>query len=217
VATWIAFCVAVVLALPQPPDPFRVALGALLGAILVASGFFFASRTRTLPSRPPSQRTRLAVLSLLLGSVLGAFLLSLLVLAARAEPLLRARYAGRQYEPAWRPWALGFESSILEEVASRLFAMSFVAWIVLRLTHRSRLAFVIALVISTLLFGLAHLPAWAVVAKTTPMLVIGVILLNGIGGALLGWIWWRWGLPYAILCHLAGDVVIQSLAPKLLG
>jgi hypothetical protein len=33
---------------------------------------------------------------------------------------------------------------------------------------------------------------------------------------LFGWVFWRWGLPYAFLCHAAGDVVIQSLAPRLI-
>jgi hypothetical protein len=43
-----------------------------------------------------------------------------------------------------------------------------------------------------------------------------VLLLNGLGGQLFGWIYWRWGLPYAILSHFAGDVVVQGLGPRLL-
>jgi membrane protease YdiL (CAAX protease family) len=47
-------------------------------------------------------------------------------------------------------------------------------------------------------------------------LIAVVLLLNGLGGVLFGWIFWRWGLGYAIVCHFAGDVVIQALGPRML-
>jgi hypothetical protein len=43
------------------------------------------------------------------------------------------------------------------------------------------------------------------------------MLLNGIGAVAMGWLFWRWGLPYAVLCHFAGDVVIQGIGPRVLG
>jgi membrane protease YdiL (CAAX protease family) len=216
VATWLAFCLALALALPQPPNPAHVALGALLGSLLILAGFFTASRLRDLPLRSPAQGARLAAWSLLVGTLLGAVLLAFLIAFAGAEPALRARFAGRLSEPAWRPWALGFESSILEEVTFRLFAMSVVAWLTMRFLRRSGAAFAMALITSSLLFGLAHIPAWTAVAHPAPVLISGVLLLNGLGGLLFGWLFWRWGLPYAILCHFAGDVVIQALGPRLL-
>jgi membrane protease YdiL (CAAX protease family) len=94
--------------------------------------------------------------------------------------------------------------------------MSVLAWLTARLVHNHRAAWSIALVASALLFGGAHLPAWLAAAHATIALVSGVLLLNGVGGLLLGWIFWRWGLPYAILCHFVGDVVVQSLGPRLL-
>ena len=38
-------------------------------------------------------------------------------------------------------------------------------------------------------------------------------LLNALGGLLFGWVFWRWGLPYAMVCHFAADLVVQSLGP----
>lgn len=212
VATWIAFSVAVALALPQPPHPLVLAVAALAGAVLIALGFFFARPLRTIPSRGTAQRLKLGAASLLLGEAVAGLLLVALVVASRSEPALRARFVGRLHEAWWRPWALAFESSILEEVTFRLFLLSLVAWIVAKFHPRS--AFAIALIVSTLAFGAAHLPAWSSVG--TPALFAVVMLLNGVGGVLFGWIFWRWGLPYAILCHFAGDVVIQTLAPRLL-
>ena len=214
--TWLAFCLALCLALPQPPSAAYVALGSLAGAALIVLGFAAASGWRSIPLHEPRQRLRLAAVSLLAGSALGGLLLSLLAAFARAEPLLRARFAGRLAEPAWRPWALGFESSVLEEITYRLFAMSVIAWIVLRLFKRPNVATGIGLGASCLLFGLAHLPAWSSLTPVTTSLIAGVLLLNGLGGLLFGWIFWRWGLPYAIFCHFAGDVVVQSFGPRLL-
>jgi membrane protease YdiL (CAAX protease family) len=216
-ATWLAFCLALSLALPQPPNPAHLALGAAVGAVLILLGFSTASRCRPFLRRSNRERARLAVLSLLAGVVLGGALVALLTALARAEPALRARFAGRLGESAWRPWALAFESSILEEVAFRLFAMGLVAWIVARLLKRPGAAFATALLVSTLLFALAHFPAWASAAAHPSAALLGsVLLLNALAGLGMGWIFWRWGLVYAILCHLAGDAVVQSLGPKLL-
>ena len=215
-ATWLAFVLATALALPQPPRPGLVALGALVGALLVLGGFAAAWRVRPIAPRAGSARVRLGALALLAGAALGAALLATLVLLARTEPALRARFTGRGDEPVWRPLALAFESSILEEVVFRLFVMSVVAWAAARWLPR-RWAVGLGTVVSTLLFGLAHLPAWASATTTSPVLVAAVVLLNGVAALLLAWVFWRWGLPYAILTHLAGDLVVQTGGPAILG
>ncbi|HXG90735.1 MAG TPA: hypothetical protein VNJ02_20640 [Vicinamibacterales bacterium] len=50
------------------------------------------------------------------------------------------------------------------------------------------------------------------------ILLVGLVLflVNGLGGLLLGWIFWRWGLPYAILCHFVAGILIQALGPRVL-
>jgi membrane protease YdiL (CAAX protease family) len=80
----------------------------------------------------------------------------------------------------------------------------------------SRGPFFIALVASAALFGLAHLPAWLATAHATPALVGTVLLLNGLGGLVFAWLFWRWGLPYAIICHFAADIIVQGLGPRFL-
>ena len=217
-ATWLAFCAASALALPQPPDLLQLGVSALVGLVLVLVGFAAASRWRRVTGHASRARLRLGALSLLVGVVLSAVLLAALAAFSRVEPLIRARVADRLEEPLWRPWALGFESSILEEVAFRLFALSVVAWIAHRLLKRTTTTVEwTAIAISALLFGLVHLPAWAAATSINAGLIAAVLVLNGIGGVAFGWMFCRWGLPYAILCHFAGDVVIQSLGPRLLG
>lgn len=216
-ATWLAFLSATALALPQPPNPWIVLLSAVVGAVLIYAGFAAAERCRPLPQRPPGTRLTLAAISLLAGTALGFILLGALILLARAEPALRARFANRLHEPWWRPWALAYESSILEEVVFRLVILTLVAWATLRITKNARLAFIAGLVASTIAFGLAHLPAWLAATHATPLLVAAVMTLNALGAILLGFVYWRWGLPYAIVAHFAGDMVIQVLGPRVVG
>jgi membrane protease YdiL (CAAX protease family) len=215
--TWLAFVVAVGLAVPQPPAPVPLALGALTGAVLVLAGFAATSRWRPIPAREPGRRLGLGALSVLIGALVGAVLLGLLVASAHAEPALRARFVDRLGEPLWRPVALGVESSILEEVAFRLFVFGLVTWAVSRLARNRRAGVVAGLVVSTLLFAAVHLPAWAQATTLSVPLVTGVLVLNGLAGLAMGLVFLRWGLPYAILTHIAADVVVQTFAPRLLG
>jgi len=62
-----------------------------------------------------------------------------------------------------------------------------------------------------------HLPSWFVVVSPTPFLVTIVLVLNGIGGILLGKVYWHWGIEAAILCHFAGDIMVQGIGPILIG
>jgi membrane protease YdiL (CAAX protease family) len=216
---WLACAVALYLALPWPVSLGLYALGCAVGLVLCVLGFQAADRTRgLLPDHTVPQRLKLATWSLALGTALGGVLLGCLWLLARDEPSLQARFVRRLDEPIWRPWALAFESSILEEIVFRLFLLSCTAWLVARFSPPDSLRpFGAALVVSAVLFGLVHLPAWAAATSLSWFLVAVVLLLNGIGAFAFGWLFWRWGLVYAILCHFAGDVVIQAAGPRILG
>jgi hypothetical protein len=215
--TWLAVCLAATLAAPQPPRAGPMALAAAVGALLVLAGFAATRRVRPLPARGAAERLRLGALSLGSGAGIGLLLLGLLVWMARQEPKLRARFAERAEEALWRPLALAFESSILEEVAFRLFALAGVVWIAARLGVGRRAAVGTGVAVSTLLFGLVHLPAWSAATEPSALVVGAVVALNGAAALLLAFLFWRWGLPYAILGHFAGDVVVQTAGPRLLG
>ena len=208
IATWLGFVSATILALPQPPNPWVVLVSAIVGALLIYVGFEGAERCRPLPEVAPAQRWKRAAASLLAGAGLGAILLGVLIALAKAEPAVRARFVNRLTEAWWRPWALAYESAILEEVVFRLVILTLVVWAAKRM-------FTVGLVVSVIAFGLAHLPAWLAATHATPALVVVVMVLNGIAAVLFCILFWKWGLPYAILAHFAGDVVIQTLGPRL--
>ena len=159
---------------------------------------------RTLPRRDHAQRLRLAVWSLALGVVLGVANLAANWMIAQGSPAIRGLLVERMR--ALDPLEALITSPITEEVLVRLFLMSVLAWAVSRFTKRAQLAFVIALVASALVFALLHLdrpvPNDAMLAHYYRAAIVTKYTLAGLP---LGWIFWRWGLPYAILCHVAGN------------
>jgi membrane protease YdiL (CAAX protease family) len=94
--------------------------------------------------------------------------------------------------------------------------MSAIAWLVMRLTKRTTLAFAIALVGSALFFALLHLarplPDDPALANSYRAALVTKYTLAGLP---LGWIFWRWGLPYAILCHVAANAAHLALQENL--
>jgi membrane protease YdiL (CAAX protease family) len=84
----------------------------------------------------------------------------------------------------------------------------------LKQTQTSTGLFWAANVVSSLLFGAAHLPQFALMAGGFSFGVIGVVLLqNGVVGLTFGWLYWQWGLLAAMLAHIVADVVIHVLVP----
>jgi membrane protease YdiL (CAAX protease family) len=232
--------IALFLAVPRPVTLVPLVVGAVILALILALGLRaaapFGRGAPLLETRPsvatpvaPSPLCRLGV-ALLIGVVMGGILLGALMLLASVEPQLKARLAARVDQPAWMPWALAVEASILEEIIFRLFLLSGVVWLAAWLfggkkkkkqqeAGKNAPATVVwvAVGISALVFGLAHLPSWVAAATPTPLLIAAVLALNGIGGVVLGRIYWYWGIEAAILCHFAGDMMLQGLGPRLMG
>jgi len=223
--------IALITSAPRPLDLLPLAVGSVIFAIVIVLGLRAAApfRRATPILESLGRREKLLPaywvnlgLAILVGILMGAVLLTLLFSLISVEPRLSARLAGRADQPAWMPWVLAFEASILEEVLFRLFLMSGIVWLLTRLKRTDKdkpsSAIVwIALSVSALGFGLVHLPSWFLVVNPTPFLITGVLLLNGVGGLVLGQVYWRWGIEAAMLCHFAGDMMIQGIGPRLLG
>lgn len=208
-ATWLAF-MAGLLAGGEVEDPGSFAFAGAIGAMLVFLGLAAASRCRPLSRRPAEDRPRLAILSLAVGTGLGLANLTANWLIAEADPTLCALLVERMATLA--PLDGLVASPLVEEVAVRLFLMSGIAWMVFRLTQRTQLAFAIALAGSALFFALLHLgrpvPDNVGLANYYRAALVAKYTLAGLP---LGWIFWRWGLPYAILCHVTGNAVHLAL------
>ena len=177
-------------------------------------GFAAAWRCRTLHRSATVNRLRLTLLSLAVGATLGLCNLAANWTIAAADPRIRAVLVERMATLA--PLDALIASPIVEEVAVRLFLMSAMAWVVLRVTKRTGVAFAIALIGSALFFALLHLgrpfPGDPVLANYYRAALMTKYTLAGMP---LGWIFWRWGLPYAIVAHAAGNAAHLALQDAL--
>lgn len=156
---------------------------------------------------------------LLTGVAVGiVLLLSLLVLVPRL-PNLPFVVAARL--PIWKRFLACFYGGVYEELLTRLFLLSLVAWIANRSWRKpvpklSNSAFWFANIFAALLFGLGHLPSASLFMKITPLVVVAALTLNGIAGIAFGYLFRKHGLESAIIAHFSADFVIWVLGAALL-
>ena len=112
-----------------------------------------------------------------------------------------------------------FSAGVREEATFRLFGLSLLAWLGGLLFQdpdgRPKLAVLwTANILFALAFGAAHLPvAEARGLPINTLVVTHTLIINGLAGVILGWLFWTFGLETAMLAHFSGDVVIYALLP----
>lgn len=121
----------------------------------------------------------------------------------------------------WKTLLASLYGGVVEEILMRLFCMSLFAWVlakVFRVVEPTKNALLMwtATVLSTVLFGLGHLPITSALTVITPLVVARAIVLNGIGGLVFGWLYWKKGLEYSIVAHFTADIVLLAVLPALL-
>jgi membrane protease YdiL (CAAX protease family) len=162
-----------------------------------------------------------SVLLLGLGAGLAILLLDIYLFAPRLQAELQA-LGGNVHPPAWQGGLASFYGGIVEEVMLRLFLLTLLAWLGSKVSHTAggqptTAVMWLAILISGLVFGIAHLPAASAMGiQLTPLYVLRTLLLNGVG-ILFGWLYWQRGLESAMLAHFAADVSIHVLGALLLG
>lgn len=210
-ASWAAFLAALSIG-NEASDPASLVIGGCVGAVLVFFGFAAASRCRPMRPRPNAQRATIALLSLAWGAGLGVVNLGANLALAATDPALRELLTERVTTVP--PLTALLAAPVVEEIGLRLFLMSGIAWVVSRFTKRSGPIFWIALGVSSVGFSLIHLDRPFPADPALAALYGGALVLKySLAGFLPGWIFWRWGLPYAILCHFAANAAHLLLQP----
>jgi len=120
--------------------------------------------------------------------------------------------------PAWKSLLASFYGGIAEEILLRLFLMTLLVWLIVKIKKTVDLkpnAMIIwsAIIISSVLFGLGHLPITSGLTAITPVVIIRAILLNGAGGVIFGWLYWQKGLESAMISHFTADIVLHVMVP----
>ena len=216
---------AVLLAIP-PPYELPTLLGSLLLlAVMLHIGFLAAAASGIDcfgSTSAKTQRNR-AVISFVAGFALGLFLLlTLRFVVARFEPRILERLARDAAVPLWKWAIILFHAPVLEELMFRLFALSIAVWALSRLPvlktsqgHAARGVPVIANVLSSLAFAALHLPAWYQAGEVGPGLLASVVILNVLPGYVMGHIYLRFGIQFAILAHFGGDLGLHIVGRAL--
>ena len=160
------------------------------------------------------------VVGALLGVALGIVVLVPLLIATPYLPGLPLVSAARA--ALWKRLIVGLYGGIVEEILTRLFMLSLIAWLVTRIFqkvdgHLSPAVFWTANIISAILFGLGHLPAASLVMQITPAVVVLALVLNGIPAVTFGYLYWRRGLESAMIAHFFADLVLWGIGPLFLG
>ena len=105
---------------------------------------------------------------------------------------------------------------IIEEVMMRLFFMSLIVFIISKFYKNKKeiptIVFIIANIISALLFAAGHLPSTLTMTSLTPIIIIRCFLFNGGLGLCFGYLYRQYGIGYAMishsLCHLISDILM---------
>lgn len=147
----------------------------------------------------------------LVGIAVGIVLLVIIIPAAQHLPGLPFVSASRA--AVWKRVLVCFYGGIDEEVLSRLFLLTLLAWLGTRIFQKqearmSTVTFWSANIIVAILFGLGHLPGAAMVMHITPTVVVLALALNGIAAIAFGYLYWKRGLEAAMIAHFCADFVI---------
>lgn len=134
-------------------------------------------------------------------------------------PMLHGKPPVAAQANAFFGFLASFYGGIAEELQLRLFLMTLLAWLFTRFGRSTVTPLVAwsAIVIAALAFGAGHLPAASHVWPLDSIVITRTVLLNGVGGVVFGWLYWKQGLETAMLAHFGADLVLHVFAPLALG
>jgi membrane protease YdiL (CAAX protease family) len=127
---------------------------------------------------------------------------------------------GTESTPVWSGLLASLYGGITEEILLRLGFMTLAVWTIAKLgrvegesvTGTSVWG---AIVFTSIVFGLGHLPTTAMTVDLTPMIVARALVLNGIPGLVFGYCYWQQDLTAAMAAHLSADLVLHVITPLL--
>lgn len=152
---------------------------------------------------------------ILVGVAWGIILVTFWALVKRhmpAEFVSRAEDFNQFLPAATRIFYGGFT----EEILLRWGMMTFFVWVMWlafqrRATPPRPAWFIIAILLTSLLFGVGHLPiASALAGGLTLPTVAWVIAANSLFGIAAGFLYWRQGLESAIIAHISAHIVLLT-------
>ncbi len=200
----------------------------LIFAVMIAAGLYLAGKVGLglpfLESALGGEGLRRDAVRILGLAAAAGVLTSLLVagldlIFVRAGVSFEAAGAAAT-PPPWQGFLASFYGGIAEEVSMRLFLMSLLVWLMRELKRAlklppSGLEMWLGILISAVIFGLGHLPMTSALITLTPLVIARALVLNGIYGVVMGWLYWKHGLESAMVAHFSGDLVLHVVIPAI--
>jgi len=123
---------------------------------------------------------------------------------------------GQKLSPPWYTRLL--YGGITEEILIRWGMMSSLVWLMYTYIQKNdekveSKYFIIAIIVTSILFGVGHLPVINLLgAEMTVALASYIIIANSLFGFIAGWLFWRFGLESAIAAHMVAHIVIMLVS-----
>jgi len=124
----------------------------------------------------------------------------------------------QNYAPIWQKLLAALYGGTTEEILMRLFLMSFFIWLSLKISKQNKptkTGIIISIFLAAIIFGLGHLPVTASLTTLSPLIIIRAVILNGVGGIIFGWLFWKKGLESAMMAHFTADIFLLTILPLL--
>lgn len=121
--------------------------------------------------------------------------------------------------PIWQTLLASFYGGITEEILMRLFLMTLFIWLGMKIFKQkapSMIGIWIPIVLAAIIFGLGHLPITASITEINTLVIVRAIVLNGVGGIVFGWLFWKKGLESAMIAHFTTDIILLTILPLLI-
>jgi membrane protease YdiL (CAAX protease family) len=114
----------------------------------------------------------------------------------------------------WQRLLASYEAAVGEELVFRLFLLSLLAWLLGKVWPQedgqlSGRALWTANAVTAMIFGVAHL------GRMTELSITGRIVMPGMLGLLLGYLYRRYGVEAAMVAHFSADVMMLVIGPAL--
>jgi hypothetical protein len=155
----------------------------------------------------------------LVGLAVGIVLL--LIILALVPALPKLPFVAAAKIAWWKRVLACFYGGIYEELLTRLFLLTLIAWLATKLLRRKEqilttTPFWIANISVGILFGLGHLPSASLVMPITALVVVAALALNGIAAIAFGLLYRKHGLESAMIAHFSADFVLYVVGPSFL-
>lgn len=157
----------------------------------------------------------------ILGQSIGLGILAtvlIVVLSIITEQVSVSLLKSEVAVPLWKSFLASFYGGIAEEVLMRLGIMTLFVWITIKIKKTkdnkpTKTGIWISIILSSIIFGLGHLPITSSLVAITPIVIFRAVLLNGVGGIIFGWLYQKHGLESAMISHFTADIGLHVVVP----